>query len=291
MYFVPQHKYLINSKPDFQLYELDEEDYNKKFVDLMPPTSLKRKPRVERRSSSIEMPSFNIKKVVSGSMSQYDLGYKKACIAHVVMSIAMSQQLILSKWTSVIIDDILTEGDNYFGDSIKKQKTRKIYNQDELNQSFELGDCKYDIKSTDLSKSTGDYGFALDLVVAALVKYFSDPDSNFTSGVFIAREYAVAIFKRKAPRSEDLIYYLFDSHKRGSDGLISDDKPTAVLLRFDTLTDLAQVLVWNLNGSRQWDGTRNSKDAFTITPLVLEKKCEGDRSRSKDDKRRSVGRD
>ncbi|XP_055685430.1 uncharacterized protein LOC129791330 isoform X1 [Lutzomyia longipalpis] len=199
---------------------------------------------------------------VRGSFSQDNIdlfgGFanNKQSMANSVVAIAYAHVLDPSYWTSTTIDEILCQGNEVYISA--RENTSEIYLiSEEIRKDFTI-----------MSKNiTLDYAIddlALDLhgelcgkhefgnLHVKLIAFFE----RYTHGVITCGDLSVAVLKTSN------MFYMFDSHSRGSLGKFVAKDGTSVLCGYSNVSDLHGILMYNLSqGDINYKGTK----MFTVT--------------------------
>lgn len=203
--------------------------------------------------------------VTPASFSQNDKRFLKEnrgvqCSAMAIVALTRALTLPVEYWTPKILDKILIAGDKLYTDSRRGKKINHAYLElEEVASKYHIDSIEYAV-TFEYDKYVGDDQFSLSSLILAMNKFFAES----TEGILLAKKYFVTLFKRTLANG-GIVYYLFDSHGRGPMGLNYDGydngKRTAVLVKFSSLSDMAEVVIRNfatVPNEKSVDQFRNS---------------------------------
>ncbi|KAK3916895.1 putative HTH-type transcriptional regulator YuaB, partial [Frankliniella fusca] len=203
------------------------------------------------------------------------IGYfGRQCSANAVAAVCRAHVLNPNLWTSLNVDECLMAGNKLFELSyelLPSTYTNIVYlRPDELHScvTFPENEIKFQVQINDEYYGTSMNNIAT--VDHGIVNYCIDDAvlcflHNFNYGIFTCQLQCVAIMKI----SND--YFIFDSHKRGKDGLTDGQNGTAVLLRFNDINDLVLHLrsLFKCTTCSSTGTVQCATCQFTIIPLFI----------------------
>ncbi|KAK3909660.1 Elongation factor Ts [Frankliniella fusca] len=188
-------------------------------------------------------------KIIQGTFDQSDHKrfpqyFGRQCTANAVAACCKASILQPINWTSSTIDECLISGDKLFQISYNhlpnhyknipylrvEELQQKILFLDgtEITYTTETGEA-FDGTSLRSVGTINNDGLIIYCIEDAQLTLFS----QFTYAIFTCQSRSTAVFKFNNHS------YLFDSHKRGRNGLLNTTNGTAILITFETACDLA----------------------------------------------------
>ena len=171
-------------------------------------------------------------KIVMGTISQAHECFRNPglqCSVIVLESFRVLLHVEPSNWTPGIIDNIVIMGDRMFNEYV--QNSPRMLMCTELPRTFMNDDHCYELEIFDDNFFTG---FILiddnvtemnNQLLPALKEAFEISNTLF----FVFHEYSISLMKC------EMKFYIFDSHSRDAEGIMTCSTGTAVLLMFDTI--------------------------------------------------------
>lgn len=222
--------------------------------------------------------------VVHGTYSQFsriftDRSRGRQCAAISIYAMGYAEIHPVKTWTTDVINTLLIEGDKlYLQSKIRSADKREKYlSLDELPATFEIDGKMYRVQVNydDIDFYYASCGYlSVDGLVDGFHRFFSQKQSK---GLLLAKLYFITFYK------EENYYYVFDSHPRDANGLNYDtkQKTTAVLIRFNNIENMAELIARNLNNVDQWqrlddfrseihmDRTKKEPIQFQMEPISV----------------------
>ncbi|KAK3931415.1 Nuclear receptor corepressor 1, partial [Frankliniella fusca] len=218
-------------------------------------------------------------RVLSGTFDQSDslrfpAYFGRQCSANAVAAVCKAHVLSPNLWTSLSIDECLMAGNKLFELSYRQLPTTysniRYLRPDELHScvTFAENNIKFQVQVNDEYYGTSMNNIAT--VNHGVVNYCIDDAvlcflHNFNYGIFTCQLQCVAIMKIGNE------HFLFDSHKRGKNGLTDGQNGAAVLLSFTDINALALHLknLFKCTTCSSSATIQCSTCQFTIIPLFI----------------------
>ncbi|KAK3922373.1 hypothetical protein KUF71_011842 [Frankliniella fusca] len=228
-------------------------------------------------------------RVLQGTFDQSDFirfpkYFGRQCSANAVAAVCKAHVLNPNLWTSMNVDECLMAGNKLFELSYEllpstyrniiylrpHSKWERTIFADELHSyvTFPENEIKFEVQVNDEY-----YGTSMNNIATAnhgIVNYCIDDAvlcflHSFKYGILTCQLQCVAIMKI----SND--YFIFDSHKRGKDGLTDCQNGTAVLLRFNDINALVLHLksLFKCTTCSSTATVHCATCQFTIIPLLI----------------------
>ncbi|KAK3924355.1 Nuclear receptor corepressor 1 [Frankliniella fusca] len=218
-------------------------------------------------------------RVLSGTFDQSDsirfpAYFGRQCSANAVAAVCKAHVLSPNLWTSLSIDECLMAGNKLFELSYRQLPNTysniRYLRPDELHScvTFAENDIQFQVQVNDEY-----YGTSMNNVATVnhgVVNYCIDDAvlcflHNFNYGIFTCQLQCVAIMKIGNE------HFLFDSHKRGKNGLTDSQNGAAVLLSFTDINALVLHLknLFKCTTCSSSATIQCSTCQFTIIPLFI----------------------
>ncbi|KAK3908248.1 Integrin alpha-PS5, partial [Frankliniella fusca] len=218
-------------------------------------------------------------RVLSGTFDQSDsIRFPRycgrQCSANAVAAVCKAHVLTPNLWTSLNVDECLMAGNKLFERSYEILPTTYsniIYlRPDELYSSVMFPENEIKFQAEINSEHYGTSMNNISTVNHGIVNYCIDDAvlcflHKFNYGVFTCQLQCVAIMKIGNE------YFLFDSHKRGKNGLTDCQNGTAVLLSFTEINDLVLHLknLFKCTSCSPTNTVQCASCQFTIIPILI----------------------
>ncbi|KAK3908925.1 Microtubule-associated protein 1A, partial [Frankliniella fusca] len=218
-------------------------------------------------------------RVLSGTFDQSDsIRFPRycgrQCSANAVAAVCKAHVLTPNLWTSLNVDECLMAGNKLFERSYEILPTTYsniIYlRPDELYSSVMFPENEIKFQAEINSEHYGTSMNNISTVNHGIVNYCIDDAvlcflHKFNYGVFTCQLQCVAIMKIGNE------YFLFDSHKRGRNGLTDCQNGTAVLLSFTEINDLVLHLknLFKCTSCSPTNTVQCASCQFTIIPILI----------------------
>lgn len=206
----------------------------------------------------IQKPLQNRLKVVRANISQCDNQFPEVsrcrqCAAITAVALVFSELHPVHTWTPEMIDVLIIIGDETYRKSeIRSIEKEEIYlTVDELPKHIEINGQEYQVNYDDIDHHVLGLFDVVNLI-AGLRKFFSF--CTKMKGMLLAKLYFISVYMETDQDTEKRRYYVLDSHSRDANGLSYDysGRGTAVLIEFENIHDMAQLIIRNLNVVEQW---------------------------------------
>ncbi|KAK3908159.1 Integrin alpha-PS5, partial [Frankliniella fusca] len=200
--------------------------------------------------------------------------FGRQCSANAVAGICKAHVLHPNLWTSLNVDECLMAGNKLFEKSyelLPPSYSNVIYlRPDELHSCvmFPENEIKFQVQINDEY-----YGTSMNNIVTVnhgIVNYCIDDAilcflHNFNYGILTCQIQCVAILKI------GMEYFLFDSHKRGKNGLPDCENGTAVLMSFNDINNLVLHLknLFKCTSCLPTNTVQCNTCQFTIVPIFI----------------------
>lgn len=180
-------------------------------------------------------------------------------------------------WPPNVLDKLIRAGDSVYKNSKRRRdsqlqnKPRRYLTLDEVNKHFLISGqgvhterVNYDVAES--------YSISVDRLIKSFTKFFKKSNK----GALCCNDHVISFF-----RCEDIkTHYIFDSHCRDQDGMNYIERnneyvPTAALIRFNSLPDMAELIYRNLTGAPKSRGIgslledEDSQIYFTMSSVVF----------------------